>query len=293
MKKKFLLVPVIAMCAYITMSSYSSGYTGGNRTGSDAGTVGCGGGGCHSSSASSGIGGLTMGILLDSAGTGTYVTKYSPGKTYIIRMYGANTTGTSLPKFGFQLSAVKGTGTASSSVGTYPSLPSTMTQTTMGGRVIVGHTSALDAVTVSSIPVDSVNIAWVAPAAGTGTVTMFGVINAVDNNGGATSADKWNNTSATFTELRDVTSVAAIAKTISSVMYPNPVTNTLNIQINNATAGTYQVAAFDFSGKMVINTQVNLQGNVASVDMSQLPVGMYSVFLEKEGTRTNTTIIKQ
>ena len=103
MKKKIILLPFILALVYFMASSYSSGpaLVGTlERTGA-TGTVGCGGGGCHGSGTTT-----TVAIELDTV-TGAVRTSYIAGGSYIIKVTGTNTSASILPKFGFQLSAVK------------------------------------------------------------------------------------------------------------------------------------------------------------------------------------------
>ncbi|PQJ09002.1 hypothetical protein CJD36_021595 [Flavipsychrobacter stenotrophus] len=201
MKKKFILLPLCLAVIYVIGSSYSGGAAAiGGVDGS--GATSAGGCSCHTSAAST-----TVTIELDTAG-GTAVTHYVAGGNYTIKITGTNTSSTSLPKFGFQVAAVKlagaGTGTATNA-GTLAStgLPAFCQNSAVGSINVVEHTTAITSTTgtggsgttyvISSIP-------WTAPTAGTGSVKLYGVINAVDGTGG-TGGDKWRNTNVTITEL--------------------------------------------------------------------------------------------
>lgn len=299
MKKSFLLLPLIAVGAYVTLSSNLTGYPG-NRTGSDGvvATTGCGDGtgSCHGSAASTSIQFLPTGaILLDSAGTGTFVTGYTPGKNYVIHIGAANTSTSILPKFGFQLSTVSGSGSSSVQAGTFGTAPSGTAVNTYGGRKIFGHTTPrASSGTGGPGSVDSVSIRWTAPAAGTGTVTMYVVINGVDGDNLPSSNDKWNTATASFAEKADHTGVGSVANAISVKTFPNPVVSSLNLQLTNATAGSYNVQLFDMSGKVISSQKVDVTGNtITAIEMNNCPSGVYQVVVEKNGARSVVPVVKQ
>ena len=293
MKKSFLLLPLIAGLAYVTLSSNSAGYPA-NRTGSDGNTAttGCGGAGCHGSASTSGISGT---ILFDSAGTGTMVTSYKPGVTYIIRFGAANTViGSTLPKFGFQVSTVSATTNLQAGRFGAP-LPGSDT-VLFGGRLILTHTTPWASSGTGGLgSVDSTHISWTAPAAGTGTVKVYAVINAVDNDNSATASDKWNSITASITEQVDHTGVGAIANGVSIVAFPNPASANLSLQLNNAQAGTYNVLVYDMSGKVMATQSVDVACNssVSVIDMHSFAAGMYHVAVEKDGLVTTQSVIKK
>ncbi len=283
MKKSFLLLPLVAGLCYVTLSSNSSGYPL-NATGSDGSTaIGCGGGGCHGTAAAS----FTPTIVLDSAGTGTLVTKYTPGKTYIIRFGAINTVGGTLPKFGFQFSVVKTSGLANG--GTMGAITGA---TTFGTGITVAVQSApMMPLTGAggAGTVYKVDVPWTAPVAGTGAVKAYGIINLVDENGGATASDKWSSANATFQE-RTVSAVDEIANNIEVNAFPNPVISNLNIQLNGANAGVYSIHVFDMSGRLVINQAAN--GN-AVVNMQHFTAGMYQVVIGKDGVNKTISVVKE
>ncbi len=207
MKKTFLLLPIILGLVYVITTGYSSGYaasTTGDRSGAD-GSTGCGG--CHSTSATTGIG---VTVTLDSAGT--TITHYTPGHSYNIKLVGVNnlSASTSLPGFGFILSAVKlaGSGTSSAAdLGTFGSSLPTFCQSstiTSSSRTVIEHSRRISASTGSGAGAGATTyselIPWTAPSAGSGSVKLFLVINAVNADGSASSADKWNNTTDTVYE---------------------------------------------------------------------------------------------
>ena len=200
MKKKLILLPIAGIFLYLGLSSYSSGP--GSMLGADlsgaSGTATCStGSSCHSTTSSSTTAPAVGIQLLDA---GTPVTSYLGSHSYTIRVTGRQTSATlTLPNFGFQISAVNtstttnaGTMTASSGghLGTY------------GGINIVEQSSALPATTGTGGAGTTyvVDIPWTSPVAGTGSVSFFAIINAVNANGSADAGDKWGRTSLVMPE---------------------------------------------------------------------------------------------
>lgn len=185
MKKKFILLPLVALMCYAGLLSNSSGpgaMGAGDRTLAST-KAGCGGIGCHGTTS-----GLKFAVSLVDL-SGFSVTSYVPGTAYKIRLYGANPGSTILARFGFQAAAVQ-SGTATS-VGTL----STITGAHLGTypTSIVEHSSPFPVTTGlgglgSTYEVD---IPWTAPIAGTGAVDIQGVLNAVNAVSGADAGDLW------------------------------------------------------------------------------------------------------
>ncbi|NCX95021.1 MAG: hypothetical protein EBX41_01180 [Chitinophagia bacterium] len=199
MKKSFLVVLIAGILCQIVLSSDSRGYRG-NVTGSTgAGTGANQGCSCHGSQ----NGSIDVSVELDSAGTA--VNHYTPGGSYTIKISGVNNSSSSLPKFGFQLSAVLANATPAGGntmagqpgamqAGTWgTSLPTGTSSITVGSLFLIGHSTPLAAATgtggsgttyVQSIP-------WTAPAANSGAVVIYGVLNAVNGNS-ASNGDLFN-----------------------------------------------------------------------------------------------------
>ncbi len=262
MKKKFLLLPLVGAFVYLTMSSSDTGYNQ-NRTGSHGGQVGCGT--CHGSSATTGV---TVTVELDSAGTP--VTRYKPGIAYTIKLKGTNTTSNTLPQFGMELSVVSGSGTSSANAGTFSGTPSTVRTFTSSGITYLSHNTPISATTGTggSGTTYEISATWTAPAAGTGTVTAFGLINAVNGDGRDASSDKWNTGSASFTEIPAATGIENISNT-SIAVYPNPVVNQLNIE---GITGAFHI--YDLNGRTIANG--NADGNT-TVNTTDWAPGLYVV----------------
>ena len=230
MKKKLLFLPVAGLLCYFILSGSASGpgLTGdGDRTGA-TGTTGCFGSGCHSTTPAAKI--AVNVDLYDATGT-TLVSpvKYVPGTSYTIKITGGNAGTSTLPKFGFQLATVL-TGSTSTSAGTLAAITNTHLGTYSGIK-IVEHSVALPVTTGSGGTGSTyvVSIPWTAPATGTGSVTAFAVLNAVNASSSADPGDLWSNNSLVIPE--------ATSSTVS------PITGTLTVckmavtSLSDATAG--------------------------------------------------------
>ncbi|MEI8279066.1 MAG: T9SS type A sorting domain-containing protein [Bacteroidota bacterium] len=221
MKRKHLLntllFTAVAGLGYVTFSSSASGAgnnSGYDCTGAETGLgngVGCGHG-CHNSSATAGI---TVALELDSAGTP--VTQYVGGMTYTIKITGTNTTANSLPKFGFQVAVINGTSaqTTPTNAGTFQTVSNPMRNTAaQAGNFVTNLVEQKTAIAATTGTGGSgttyvESFSWTAPAAGSGSISIWGVLNAVDGFG-TNSGDFWNSNNITITEETAGTSCATV-----------------------------------------------------------------------------------
>jgi len=279
MKKRFLLLPLLGLGLFFSLSSYVNGY-GSNRTGSHGGAVGCGS--CHGSANSS----VGISVELDSAGTP--VTSYKPGMTYTLKVTGINnTSATNLAGFGGQMSIVAGSGTSSTNAGTLSAYSTGMGPNTGSGSIVyLEHMNRISATTGTGGAGTTyvISATWTAPTAGTGTVKAFGLINAVNCNNNDGSGDYWNSGSASFTELPSNVGVNNVAAATITV-YPNPVSNVFTVSGVNGT-----VNVFDVNGKIISTVSVN---NTATIDASAWANGVYFLSISNDGQVISKTIVKQ
>jgi|GEM_PF-1977662 len=212
MKQKITLFLFFGLLSFL-LSSYRGGDAAQN--GQDCtGATGSSGCSCHGSSTS-----ISTTVELDSAGVP--VTSYVPGHAYTIKISATNGTTSTLPKFGFQLTAVQsssaGTGSAVDA-GTWGSVPTGVQLTTPASSGlpinIVEQSTAITATsgTGANGTVYSESIPWTAPAAGTGSVAIYGIVNAVNGNG-SSSGDK--NNAASPVTITEAASCPTITVSIS------------------------------------------------------------------------------
>jgi uncharacterized protein YjdB len=206
MKKRLIILPIVVVCSWFLLTSNRNGPAG--SSGSDAsgarGGAGCNNGsGCHGSPSSL----INMTITLDSAGVP--VRHYIAGITYNVTVTGINNSTDSLPAGGFTLTVVNnaGSGTASATnAGTLAStgLPSgCVNRTLSSGLNLIEHNDRIGPYVGSGRFGTGFrrSIAWTAPSSGTGTVRLYGAVNAVNVDSRA-SGDRWNWVNDTIVELR-------------------------------------------------------------------------------------------
>ncbi len=304
MKKKIILFTLVAGMCYVGFSSYKAGAAriGYDCTGAEsAGTgtyinpTGCsnmGSGGCHASSATAGI---TVAVELDSAGTPT--TYWKAGNTYTVKITGTNTTGNSLPRYGFQIAVLKGI-TLIDTVSDGGTLSGAPTGTRISppvatySRLTCGEQSA--PITVSGTSFTQ-TFTWTPPVAGTGSVSIWGVANFVNGNGNNDGGDLWNTAHVNITEIVSNASVEAIGNDVSISALPNPATNNFNLQLNNALPGSYSLQIFNMNGSVITSQIIDVNSAIesASINTSNWSAGLYNVVIEKDGSRKSLIVVKQ
>jgi Secretion system C-terminal sorting domain len=310
MKKKILLFTTIAAITVTVFSSYSGGpgaSNGWDCTGAEtdnSNPKGCTTGSCHGSAATPQI---NVSLELDSAGVP--VSYYTPGVTYTVKIKGVNNTSNTLPKFGFQVTCVKGTVALASPInaGYFDStaLPSHVQYTTPASAPtsstgspyllcnLVEHSRALSATSGSggtgTVYMESFN--WTAPVAGTGTITFWGALNAVNGDGSADGNDKWNVVQDTVKERLKSSEVGMINGQKSFVIYPNPTQNILFVK--NEKAQDYQFVIYDLSGRQMSQISVVDAQDVYQVNVGDLPRGLYILNATSATGVETRTFVKQ
>jgi hypothetical protein len=285
MKKRILLITAFAGITSLTMTSYKTGPIAGgagNRTGSGGTTANCSTGGCHAAN----TGSTTAAVFIAELATPTTpVTSYVPGHAYKVNIGASNTSG-ALSRFGFQVSCVKASSTnmqeGTFAVGSTPNIA----LRTSGGLSIMEHTAPIAAIATG---IYGVSFDWTAPAAGTGSVKFFGIVNVV-NNDNTTGGDQPNVATATITEA--TTSVGNVKQHIALSAYPSPVANTLQLDIKEAGNKTYAATIFDMAGRTMKTFTVSAGGK-ASVDVSSFSAGHYTISVAGEQAQGTVHFVKQ
>ncbi len=135
---------------------------------------------------------------------------------------------------------------------------------------------------------------WKAPASGTGTVTFYGVINAVNNNGQQVGDRPSAPFNIALTEI-PTASVNNVQQGISIEAFPNPITTKLDLRTNNLEKGNYNLSAYDMNGKKVLNTTVpiNEAAQGTSINTADWACGIYHIQLSKGGMKQTIVVMKK
>ena len=272
MKRKILSFASVGVFLAVVLSSMQTGTHGnlGNRTGSNGGSDGCNS--CHGNS------NPATSVMITLLDNGTPVTTYTPGQTYTLRMSGANTTN-GRPKFGFQLTAANEAGTSVGSIATN----GVNNVATRAGNTLIEHTQPLD----GTLENDNYNyvrdFTWTAPAAGTGNVKFYAVLNAVNGNGNDDSNgnDQWNKGQSGIITEAGGSSIRPVNELKEVKIFPNPGNDILNIQVGSG--GSTEVIVHDINGRTVKPTQHFFAGKEQNyrMDISALPQGTYFVNIKQ------------
>ena len=298
--KKTTFIYLLAACAgSLIISGYNAGAgsTGFDCTGADTGTgnpTGCGTIFCHTSAASSAI---TVSVELDSAGIST--THYTGGMSYTIKLSGANTGTSSLPKFGFQMSTIIGSvgSTAPVNAGTWPTpYPQSTHYTAPSGLFTAGlveQSSALLATTgtggAGTTYVKTVN--WTAPVSGTGTISLWAALNAVNGNGTQDAGDLWNTTHLVINEWGGAAGIADAQHNASNfklALLPNPAVDNIHLTYYLSKRSIVSVNVFDINGRLateLLNETQNEGEQNLDAGVSKLSKGIYYIILNVDGLK--------
>jgi len=72
-----------------------------------------------------------------------------------------------------------------------------------------------------------------------------------------------------------------LEKTVALDVFPNPVSDVLNLRTNAQTTDTYDLQLFDQNGKQISSERLMIPSgeNVAPIEVANLPTGIYSLIL--------------
>ncbi len=282
MKIKNIYKLFALMVLFVSLQSRSNGpggtanlqVTGAPGSGGSQGT--CANTGCHVAGSFSPTASIE---LLDGS---EVVTAYQPGKTYNVKV-SINAGNGNPARYGFQAVALNGTNNQS---GTWGNVGVGRQKVTLGGREYVEHSSP----STSS----SFELEWVAPNAGTGNVTFYSAGIASNNNGG-TSGDGTARTSLTVAEDNVSSVIESDDQSTLLKVWPNPVAEVLNLEVNNLKAGEHQVNIFDVAGKVVHSAALHFQSGeeVARIEVAHLQPGLYIVQLYGDSPLGAVQMLKQ
>ena len=314
-----LILPVFGGLLYIALASNNSGsaYSGPNdctgaegtgslATGGNA-AVGCStGSNCHNSSTSLG----TTIQLLDQGNN--LKTSYVPGASYTVKISATNNTSqTNLAKFGFQLASVTATGAGTASAvqgGTWgTSLPTNVQMTDTGScttcsaglaiPIIEQHTALVATSGTGGIgTVYSISIPWIAPARGTGSIKLYGSLNACVGRDNVTQGYYQAASPITITEGygAGINDISAMLTGLN--VYPTLVNDNMTVAFDLVEANKVSVSIISIQGQtiktLIDGESINGGAFNRSFSVSELPTGIYLVRVQVGNAYAVSKVVK-
>ena len=80
---------------------------------------------------------------------------------------------------------------------------------------------------------------------------------------------------------------------INITFYPNPVTDIINFNFSNLETSKVNVMIFDYSGRNLANSEIDIAAFKSVLDVSMLPSGSYLIYLHNNKINFYTKIIKK
>jgi hypothetical protein len=120
---------------------------------------------------------------------------------------------------------------------------------------------------------------WTAPMAGSGTVVLYGTFN-ITNSSNTSDGDTIFKSTLTIPENSGIGIADNLEGPIKISVYPNPVTDIINIHFNLEKTSWVQIRLFDMRGKVVgiLLSDTKVEGdycNSFTIGDSQLTKGIY------------------
>jgi hypothetical protein len=251
-------------------------------------------------------------IELDSANVP--VKSYYPGGSYTIKLSGTNGTGANLPDFGFQITSVllagagvQGTvqpagiwdSTAIPSNVRYLQAGPQSCSTCSGYNIpVIEHNTQIPATSGSGANGTTYveSFQWSAPAKGSGTVLLLGVINAV-NDDQTVTGDYNQNASDTITEAVS-TGINAIANDLSGFSaYPTLMNDNVTLSFDVKEASGVSASLISMEGQTVktfMSQELLGQGTFKrTFSVDGLATGVYLVRVQVGNASLVTKVVKE
>ena len=75
--------------------------------------------------------------------------------------------------------------------------------------------------------------------------------------------------------------------------YPNPTIDYVNFNFSNLESSDLNVLVFDYAGRVLITTKIDIENYKTKLDLSSLPSGSYLIYLNTNKFNYHTKIIKK
>jgi len=80
---------------------------------------------------------------------------------------------------------------------------------------------------------------------------------------------------------------------INITFYPNPVTDVVNFNFSNLETSKVSVMIFDYAGRNLVNSEIDIAAFKSVLNVSMLPSGSYLIYLHNNKINYYTKIIKK
>lgn len=265
---------MIGAGGFILLQGFSSGPASSNRdvTGGPFGSNNCSM--CHSG------GNFTSSLAaVVTDASGATVTEYIAGQTYTVT-FTVNATGAS--GYGMQMVSLDA---SNNQAGTLSNTSSNAKVTSLNGRQYLEHNRRSSSNTFTA--------EWTAPAAGTGSVTIYASGMAVNANGGTSGDDPTTSITATLVE-GSATGVHTVAEEgLTMSLFPVPNNGSFSLQ-NNQSEPVQRVRIVTLAGKEVAQQNVHVvKGATEVLNFENLTPGIYTIVAEGETIRQVQNIVVQ
>ncbi|EJF53418.1 hypothetical protein SapgrDRAFT_1714 [Saprospira grandis DSM 2844] len=270
MRKSFLFFLFGLGLLYAGLQSSSGGRAaGGNdNSGSPLSSSTCSA--CHGAASSNTVVSVS---LLDQSGN--VVTEYIPGEHYSIFV---NVNNPNYSQYGAQAVILDG---ANNQAGTLDSVITSNTQiSTVNNRSYWEHQGRSST--------GNFTAAWTAPAAGTGTVTVYAMGNAVDSSGSTSGDAPSSPISISFTEV--VSSGLVSLPSEGLRVWPNPSPNGQYFFRQTTDAPLQSLRIFNSQGQLIREEQ--LQGFEGQISLENEAKGLYYLELQTEKGRWQKKLVR-
>lgn len=191
-------------------------------------------------------------------GSGNSVTQYIPGRQYTAKVT-ITASGTNLSGYGFQMIALRDNGNVDLDGFSDPSTTNNFKIATISnGRTYPEHAGI-------STP-NTFEVPWKAPVAGTGNITFYAAGNGVNRNNNSSG----DGAAAIKLQMTEATTADKTPELVLPLLElaPNPAVNHTRLRIQVEQTGTYQIAAFDLSGRSVWTSSRTLsEGHPSDIDL--------------------------
>lgn len=212
---------------------------------------------------------MTLGIeVLD--GSGTPVDNYTPGQTYRVKVTNNVVSGNPFG-YGFQIVSLEAPeGVNANDLQAFSNPASNVKLAVANnGRQYAEHNGQSD---INTFEVD-----WTAPQAGTGTITFYSCGNAVNDN----NMSSGDGAACNSLELQESSpsSTTDAENFVKIFLFPNPVQDEMKLQLISSVAATFQIDVYDMQGRLIMTDDIDFVAgeNIYLYDVSRFSRGTYLV----------------